>query len=258
MLKFSTVNLFFGCFLVTAIVARFFVNFSALIFIIPSTIWLVLTILGSGLIQWNYFLTSFYSNPNIAKQQVSITFDDGPHPEITPKVLDLLNLYNAKATFFCIGKHIIEYPELFKQIIAEGHTVGNHTHTHRQDFGFLSTDKVIAELNLATATIYRLTGKKVKMYRPAFGVTNPRIQRAVKETGLISIGWNKRSLDTMSFSVSYTLKRITKNLKPGDIILLHDTSEKSLTVLEHLLLFLEKKKIESIAVDSLLNIQPYA
>ncbi|WP_271855192.1 polysaccharide deacetylase family protein [Patiriisocius marinus] len=257
MLNFKTVNVFFTLLVAILIVASFFVDLSYVVFITIGSIWLLVTMCGSGFIRWNYFFKSLYSNPNTQEPIISITFDDGPHPEFTPRVLDLLKQHNAKATFFCIGNNIKANPKLLNQIINEGHTVGNHTYHHANNFGFLATNKVVGELNKTTTLIKEVSGKTVKMYRPAFGVTNPRIKRAIATTKLVSIGWNKRSLDTLPFSKEYTLKRITRNLKPGDVILLHDTSEKSIAVLEHLLLFLQKHKLKSVTVDQLLNIQPY-
>lgn len=257
MLKFKTVNVVFILFLATALVAQVFMDVSFWVFVGAFIIWFLLTALGSVFIRWNYFLTSVHSNPNVNRHYVSITFDDGPHPEFTLKALALLKRHNAKATFFCIGKNIEAYPKIFQQIIDDGHTVGNHTYNHRQNFGFLSTQKVLEELNKTTALIKNNFGKKVAMYRPSFGVTNPNIKRAVEKTSLTSVGWNKRSLDTLPYSQNHILKRVTINLKPGDVILLHDTSQKSLAVLEHLLQFLKKQKLESVTVDQLLNIKPY-
>src|SRR5690606_17833233 len=110
-------------------------------------------------------------------------FDDGPHPDFTPQILKLLRQHNAKATFFCIGKKVAQHPEIVKGIIAEGHIIGNHTYSHTKAFGFLSTKKVTDELQTTEETIERLTGLKTKLYRPAFGVTNPNISTAVKLLG---------------------------------------------------------------------------
>src|SRR5690606_35805009 len=110
----------------------------------------------------------------------AITFDDGPHPEFTPKVLNLLKKYDAKATFFCIGKHIELYPDIFKSIVEAGHTIGNHTYSHANDFGFFSVEKVISELQQTNAIIKQQIGLDARLYRPAFGVTNPRIKKALK------------------------------------------------------------------------------
>lgn len=221
-------------------------------------LWFVITVLGSFNIQWNYHLISLYSNNAISQNKVSITFDDGPHPDYTPKVLSLLKQYNAKATFFCIGKNIESYPEIFKQILAEGHTVGNHTYSHSNNMGFFSTQKIIEELLQTNTIAKQVANLQLRLYRPAFGVTNPNIKKALQKTGLQSIGWNKRSFDTTKLSEEKILQRITKNLKKGDIVLLHDSSAKTIHVLEQLLLFLQTKQMQSVPVDQLLDIEAYA
>ncbi len=189
---------------------------------------------------------------------MAITFDDGPNPAFTPQVLKLLEKYNAKATFFCIGLHIENHPGLFKNIIKQGHTVGNHTYSHHNMFGFFSSKQVMEELELTNKLVQNITGLKLKLFRPAFGVTNPRIKKALNALKLQAIGWNKRSLDTTGLSKETILKRASKNIKKGDVILLHDSSEKTIWVLEQLLLILQKQNLHAVTVDSLFNIEPYA
>lgn len=227
-------------------------------FVLVNLLWFVITGLGSSFIGWNYHLTSVVSNKNITENQIAITFDDGPHPEFTPKVLALLEKYNAKATFFCIGKHVEAHPEIVKKVIEAGHTLGNHTYSHSNFFGFYNTDKVTKELEKTTQIIKQFTGLQLRLYRPAFGVTNPNIRKAVNALGLTPVGWNKRSLDTTQRDAQAVLKRITTHLQKGDIILLHDTSNKTIYVLEQLLLHLQQNNMESVTVDSLCNIQAYA
>lgn len=221
-------------------------------------IWFLLTLCGSFLIRWNYHLTSLHSNKKTTQQHIAITFDDGPHPEFTSKALDLLKEHNAKATFFCIGQQVEQHPEILQRIISEGHLVGNHTYSHSKSFGFFSTVKVISELNKTKAIIKDLIGKEMLLYRPAFAATNPMIERAVKKLKLSSIGWNVRSLDTTSRSQKLILNRITRKVSKGDVILLHDTSAKTIAVLEQLLLFLKEKNLKSVTVDQLLEIDAYA
>jgi peptidoglycan/xylan/chitin deacetylase (PgdA/CDA1 family) len=220
--------------------------------------WFLITLFGSFFIGWNYHLNAIHSNKKITTQDISLTFDDGPHPEFTPKTLELLKKHDAKATFFCIGANIEKHPELVKRILAEGHSLGNHTYSHSKSFGFFSTQKVVAELAKTIKITKDLTSKEMNMYRPAFGVTNPMIEKAVKNLNLNTIGWNVRSLDTTSRSEKQILKRITANIAKGDVVLLHDTSQKSINVLEQLLLFLEEKKLKSVTVDQLLDIKVYA
>lgn len=258
MLNYKTVQYFFIIAFLGLGIARYFVLFSINYFFFLAGLWLLLTIFGSGLIQWNYFFKSLHSNSSIKENLVAITFDDGPDPEHTPKVLALLEKHKAKGTFFCIGKHVEVHPELFKKIIASGHSVGNHTYSHSKSFGFFKTSQVIKELELTDTLFHEISKKMPRMYRPAFGVTNPKIKKALKTTKHIAIGWNKRSLDALPYSENFCFNRVTKNLKKGDVILLHDTSDKSIAILERLLLFLESKQMRSVTVDTLLNIEPYA
>ena len=98
-----------------------------------------------------------------------------------------------------------KHPEILKRIIAEGHSIGNHTYTHSKSFGFFGLDKVKAELQKTNSLIKDLTGLQMKLYRPAFAVTNPRIEKAIKTLKLFSIGWNVRSLDTTPRSEAMVL-----------------------------------------------------
>ncbi len=233
-------------------------DISGLYYWILIGIFLTITVLGSFLIQWNFHLTSYNSNPNVVENYIALTFDDGPHPEYTSQILLLLKQFNAKATFFCIGKHMEQNRDLIKKIIDEGHTIGNHTYSHSNAFGFFGAKKVTAELQKTNTTFAKITGRQMQLYRPAFGVTNPSIKRAIRAMGLQSIGWSVRSLDTTTLSENAILNRVTHELGKGDIVLLHDTSAKTLVVLERLLLILQKKNFESVTVDQLLNIKAYA
>lgn len=258
MVRFKTVNITFGIVFISLVIALSFVKVPLLIFLVLGISWLLIAVAGSFFIQWNYHFESLNKNPNISKNQVAITFDDGPHPEFTPQVLDLLKTYQAKASFFCIGKHIETYPELFKTIISQGHLIGNHTYSHSNSFGFFSTAKVISELERTNTIVKTISNINLKFYRPAFGVTNPNIKKALQIIGLQSIGWSKRSLDTTNLSEKKVLERVTRNLKKGDVILLHDTSQKSVAVLEQLLLFLQEKNLEVVTIDTLFDIDAYA
>lgn len=254
MLKFNTINI---SALIIVVVFQF-VSVSIWFYACLFLLWLIITIIGSLYIRWNYHVTSLHHNHQVSKNEVSITFDDGPHPEFTPKVLDLLKANNVKGTFFCIGKHIESHPELFKRIISEGHTIGNHTFNHENNFGFIKTKNVITELETTNEIIKKVSGLKTNLFRPPFGVTNPRIKRGVNILGLQSIGWSIRSFDTTSKSKKTIVKSIEKKLKKGDVILLHDTSDKSVEILEQLLVFMKQNKLESVTVDSLFNIKAYA
>lgn len=258
MLTFVSIKWFFLIALIVLLVGDWLYHIPALYYWMLIGTFLILTVLGSFLIQWNFHFKSHCSNPDIDQSYVALTFDDGPHPEYTPQVLQLLKQFNAKATFFCIGRHMEQRSDLIKQIIDEGHTIGNHTHSHSRAFGFFGTRKVISELQKTNSIFAKITGKQIQMYRPAFGVTNPNIRKAIKATGLQSIGWSIRSLDTTFLSEDAILHRTTHKLAKGGILLFHDTNPKTIIVLEQLLLILQEKNFQSVTVDQLLNIKAYA
>lgn len=212
-------------------------------FLVFSTV----VVWGSFDIQLGYFVNSI-THKRTKIKEVALTFDDGP-TEFTPQFLDLLKENNVKATFFCIGRQIEKYPETFQRIIAEGHTVGNHTYSHANNTGFLSTSKMMEEIEKCDEVMEKIGNIKTNLYRPPFGVTNPSIAKAIKKTNKISIGWNVRSLDTITENEKKIYRKVTKNLKKGSIILLHDTSEKTHQVLVDLLLFLKDKKYSTFTVD---------
>ncbi len=239
------------------VLLAFFIPIPWWAFTLVILIWFLITAFGSFFVKWNYHLKSSHSNKKIAENWVSITFDDGPNPEFTPVILMLLREHGARATFFCIGQHVENHPDILKQILAEGHSIGNHTYSHSKSFGFFNSKKVQVELQATKSIVKKLTGIEMNLYRPAFGVTNPQIEKAVKSLGLQSIGWSVRSLDTTLRSENTVLDRITSKVSKGDIILLHDTSEKSIAVLERLLVFLRKENLKSVTVERLLEIEAY-
>ena len=248
-----------GLFVTVIIVLGVLVFFYPLpwwLFLVPGFVWLVAAVAGSGLIRSGYHLKALSSNRSITAKQLAITFDDGPTPE-TEKVIALLKQYNAKATFFCIGTQIEKYPHILQKLVDEGHTIGNHTYSHSPQMGLFPTTKVINELEVTNALIERHTAKKALLFRPPYGVTNPAIARAIKKTGHYVIGWNVRSLDGILKSEASILARVKKGIAPGNIILLHDTSQKSVNVLEQLLLLLQQQQYTAVTVDQLLNIPAY-
>lgn len=200
----------------------------------------------------NWFLKNYTKPPGQEERLVALTFDDGPTP-LTPKFLELLNQYGQKATFFCIGKQIEQYPEVFKRTINAGHEIGNHTFSHQTKTGFLSTRAMISEIEKADVIMEKHAGIKTNLYRPPFGITNPHIARAIQRTGKKSMGWTIRSLDTTADTETRILNRIIPAVKPGSVILLHDTSEKTYRVLKELLVFLEQENYHSVTLSQLFD-----
>ena len=228
------------------------------ILILLLAIYLLFMIIISVNIQLNYHLKAYNKIKNHNLNQISITFDDGPNLEYTPKVLDLLKKYNAKATFFCVGKNIKSNPGIIRKILNDGHTIGNHTFNHSNFFGFYNKKRIIKEINDTNKEINKITNHNLMLFRPPFGVTNPMISKAIKETGYKVIGWNIRSYDTIIKNPNMIFNRISKKISPGSIILLHDKSDTTIKLLEMILVFLKENNYESLTIDKLFNINAYA
>jgi peptidoglycan/xylan/chitin deacetylase (PgdA/CDA1 family) len=193
---------------------------------------------------------------NISEKKIAITFDDGPNSEITPKVLEILDQCNAKATFFCIGKNIENNEDLIKMIDKKGHLIGNHTWTHDRWFDLFSSNKMKAEIEKTSDLLFEIINKKIKLFRPPYGVTNPNLKKAIKDFDFYNIGWSLRSLDTIS-STQKTLTRIKNKLTSGDIVLFHDNLEHIVDILKDFLEYTTKEGYEIVRVDQLLNIKAY-
>jgi len=206
--------------------------------------YLVLGLLFVGLLSWGvfdirlgYFVPTLCRLKNKQKRQVVLTFDDGP-TELTPLFLDLLKQYEAKAIFFCIGRQIAQYPQIVQRIKEEGHLIGNHTYSHIPQNCFASTAVMTQEIQQTDALLAQL-GVETPYFRPPYGVTNPHIASAVRRTGKRVIGWDIRSLDTVIKDETRLWSRVVSKLTQGNIILMHDTSERTLHVLEQLLEYLK-------------------
>jgi len=250
----NTISLIAGVLMSIAVVYYKLPAWSLVILLI---VWLLITAYGVTQIRSGYFLKSLSNNPSIKEKKVAITFDDGPDHN-TLDIIDILEKYNVKATFFCIGEQIDNHPEIAKKIIEKGHVIGNHTYTHSRFIDIFGTNKFTKEIEDANSSIKRVTGKVSLLFRPPYGITNPNIAKAVQRTGHKVIGWNKRSFDTTIPSEKVIFRRVTKNLKSGDVILLHDTKKITAAVLEQLLLFLQKNNFTTVTIDELFSIQAYA
>ena len=192
-----------------------------------------------------------------ADKVVALTFDDGPDADSTPRVLDLLKRYDVRATFFVVGEQARQNPELIHRMVAEGHTVAGHSYYHLPQSALWSSQRYTEELFRCNDVVARLTGLRMRLYRPPFGVTNPPIARAVKNLGLIPVGWSVRSLDTITKNRDRVVDRVMRGLRGGDVILLHDRLENSEELLEKLLTALRTQHYTTATVDELFKIEAY-
>jgi len=256
MLSHRKINVIFLTLCLLLLVFSFWITIKWWYFLVLLVVRFLFLLVGSSFLQLNYHVTAYCKNQNEKDKKIALTFDDGPN-EITPQILTLLKQFNAKATFFCIGKNIEQHPEILKQTFEDGHVIANHSFSHSNFFDFYSKDRVIKELQDTNAIIEKNIGKKVRFFRPPYGVTNPSIRRALKVTKHQVIGWNIRSMDGIIKNEKIIYSRIEKRIAPGSIVLLHDTSSTTVRVLEQLLLFLRANKYEVVGIEELLHLKAY-
>lgn len=183
---------------------------------------------GILFLRFEYFYPAVYKNTG---EEVILTFDDGPDPVHTSKILDILQKYQIKALFFVIGNKAHEHPELIRRILDEGHEIGNHTQNHPIFFAMYSRKKIAAEIDRAENTLKLITQRNVSLFRPPIGYMNPSIASVLKKRNLKIIGWNVRSYDSFK-TKDDLLKRLVRLTKKSSIVLLHDNREHTSAVLE--------------------------
>jgi len=164
-----------------------------------------------------------YRSGNRSSNMVALTFDDGPSPEFTPAILDILREYNVPATFFMVGAHVEKYPEIAQRIVEEGHEIGNHTYNHR-NIPTLSTMDLNKELLEATAAITGITGVYPAYVRPPRGMYGGRFRRLANVLGQEIVLWTVSTRDwRYGVSADKIVNTIKSRVKGGDIILFHDS-----------------------------------
>ncbi|WP_026837419.1 polysaccharide deacetylase family protein [Gillisia sp. JM1] len=175
-----------------------------------------------------------------------LTFDDGPHPEITSWALNVLNDYKAKATFFCVGENILKFPEVFQQLISEGHSFGNHTHNHIKGWK-TSTSNYLENTLKAEAVIskYSENNYDQKLFRPPYGKIKPSQVKRLQQLDYKIVMWDALSADfDATISAEECYDNIIENSKAGSIVVFHDSekaSEKLKLVLPRVLEYYSKK-----------------
>lgn len=194
------------------------------------------------------------------KKIVAITFDDGPHPILTPKILDLLNKYHAKATFFVAGNKVEQFPKIIKRAYREGHEIGNHTYDHIYGQR-ITAGKLQSELKRTDAIIKKNIGIVPYLYRPVGGFCNEIIMDIAKDNHktIILWSWNLDVRDWQSPPPYYISSRIIQGIQPGNIVLLHDwigteqrESSSTVEALESILQYLNKNGYTCVTVSDLL------
>ena len=244
------------CLAVAAVLAGWYLyNISFWWLLAPALIYLHLLVLGAIFIRWNFYLKSVHRGSN--STWISLTFDDGPAEE-TSAILDILKREKVSAAFFTIGKRAAARPELVKRWHDEGHIIGNHSYEHGFHFDWKSARSMALELRQTNELVEKITGRKLLFFRPPYGVTNPNVARAVRMTGMTSIGWSIRSFDTTAKDEQDLLARILSQLKGGDIILLHDSMGITKNVLTSMIQGARQKGFTFVRLDQLTELNAYS
>ena len=155
--------------------------------------------------------------------EVALTFDDGPDPDVTPRVLDLLEAHGATASFFLIGRRAARHAPLVREMVRRGHSAENHTHRHFPCFAALPFGAVRREIAAAQGAIADATGGQApRFFRPPAGIRSPLLDPALASAGLLHVSWTRRGFDTVRRDPAVLLRRLGRGLAAGDILLLHD------------------------------------
>ena len=255
-MKFTVLRWIFLGYCTGLILANQWLPISVWLYVLPILGLLILMIYGVVNIQANFFVEAIAEGKTNDKR-IALTFDDGPDEVITPQVLAMLEKHQIPATFFLIGHKIQENQDIVAEIVAKGHLVGNHSFSHTVAFDFKSSSKVQQELRATQQQIATIIGRKVRYFRPPFGITNPPIAKAVRQEKYKVIGWNVRPYDAVSTDEKIILKRIKKKLQPGSIVLLHDIKPLILNVLEDLIPYLKEQGYEVVPLDKLIQEDAY-
>ena len=188
---------------------------------VPLTLFLMLCALAPFLPRAGFFFPVI-SRGRTAQSVVAITFDDGPDPATTPRLLALLAEYRMPATFFVTGRRAAAYPDLVRAILAQGHEVGNHTFHHNNVRMFWQSASLTHEI-AATQQALAPLGIIPVAFRPPVGITTPVMGKVLQRQGLYAVNFSCRALDRGNRNISRLSKTILARIKPDDIVLLHDS-----------------------------------
>ena len=157
-----------------------------------------------------------------ARNEIALTIDDGPDPIVTPQVLEILERYSVRATFFCIGDKAARAPDLCREIVRRGHAVENHSQHHRHHFALLGPTAMMREVQAAQDTLGAITGRQPLFFRAPAGLRNPFLDPVLTRLGLRLASWSVRGFDTRRGDALRVGNRLLRGLRAGAIVLLHD------------------------------------
>ncbi|HUD06421.1 MAG TPA: polysaccharide deacetylase family protein [Candidatus Saccharimonadales bacterium] len=193
-----------------------------------TTLLLILFLLVVAAIIWLFFnpkskIYSFHES-SVGDKKIALTFDDGPNPASTPKILEILKSSSIKATFFVVGKNVRKYPDLLKKTANDGHLIANHGDVHKLALA-LSRQASLSDIRRTTESITKIINQKPTFYRPPYGFRVPWVAKAIDRAGYKIVTWNNMTYDYWGLASEKIVKNILNQSKPGGIIVLHDGHE---------------------------------
>ncbi|HEY6723877.1 MAG TPA: polysaccharide deacetylase family protein [Polyangiaceae bacterium] len=194
---------------------------------------------------------------------LALTFDDGPHPQTTPAVLDILEQHEAVATFFVVGHKVDKYPEVVREIVARGHALGLHGYQHERLFALRRPTDVARDIEQTRDAVERACGVRPRAFRPPIGFVSPRTAAGARRAQAPLIGWSVRAYDgTGHVSPERMLRRIEPGLRAGAIVLLHDAAERddfvpgAVEALPRILEAIQRRGLTTASLERLLGFEP--
>lgn len=197
-----------------------------------------------------------YRSVPTEKKQIALTFDDGPHPTLTPRILEILAQYNIPATFFMVGQNVLNYPEAARKVIQAGHEVGNHTFTHPH-LANLNERAIMDEIGKCEDALEELCEYRPHLLRTPQGALTPSLERCLLDDDYILILWSLDTRDWEHKSTAHLVRTVLENVQAGDIILMHDFighNSKTPEALEKLIPILLSQGYEFVTVSALLGV----
>jgi len=247
------------------ITGMIFLAVSALVFVVNPLLaaaiaffYILLCVTASFFPQTN-FLLPVISRGQTGKNLVVLTFDDGPAEPTTRQILDLLDKYSVQATFFVSGINALRYPEIIKDIVSRGHSIGNHSFSHNPFLMLTSFNNLYREI-FDAQEILRKMGINTRAFRPPVGIVNPKLSPILDKLGMFCVTFSCRAFDAGNFHVKNLGSKILKKVKADDIILLHDVPPRRkedravlLPEIERLLMGIIAKGLRIVPLADLIN-----
>lgn len=257
MLTYRNTNIIFLLLLFLLVAIKLTAGINEWFFVGLAIVYLGIISYGSYYVGSNFFMRVI-CQANTGDKKIALTFDDGPAANYTAGVLDILEKYKVPAAFFCIGNRIHQNETLVNAIRTRGHIIGNHSYSHHWFFDFFTREKMLSDLKNMDEAVQHSMGKKPLLFRPPYGVTTPAMKRVMKEGNYTAVGWNVRSMDTVIKNEQKLFNRVTERIRPGSIILFHDTSATTLNALPGIIENALGRGYTFERLDKLLNLPAYA